>query len=72
MVKLADAGLANDYWKQYNEAEIKRQREAGIQVISFDPATARAYVEKAYEVGWAGIIKSAPDTGPQLKKLLSK
>jgi TRAP-type transport system periplasmic protein len=62
----------NEHWKRYNEAEIKRQREAGIQVISFDPATARAYVEKAYEVGWAGILKAAPDTGPQLKKLLSK
>jgi TRAP-type C4-dicarboxylate transport system substrate-binding protein len=62
----------NDYWKRYNEAEIKRQREAGIQVITFDSATSRAYVEKAYEVGWAGIIQSAPDTGPQLKKLLSK
>jgi TRAP-type transport system periplasmic protein len=62
----------NDHWKRYNEAEIKRQRESGIQVISFDPTTARAYYEKAYQVGWAGIIKAAPDTGPQLKKLLSK
>jgi TRAP-type C4-dicarboxylate transport system substrate-binding protein len=62
----------NDHWKRFNEAEIKRQREAGIQVISFDAATARAYSDKAYEVGWAGIIKAAPDTGPQLKKLLSK
>src|SRR5919197_4451550 len=62
----------NDQWKQYNEAEIKRQRDAGIQVISFDPATAKAYYEKAYEVGWAGILKAAPDTAPRLKKLLSK
>jgi TRAP-type C4-dicarboxylate transport system substrate-binding protein len=62
----------NDHWKRYNEIEIQRQREAGIQVIKFDQATARAYVDKAYEVGWAGIIKAAPDTGPRLKKLLSK
>jgi len=62
----------NDHWKRFNEAETKRQREAGIQVVGFDAATARAYQDKAYEVGWAGIIKAAPDTGPQLKKLLSK
>ena len=62
----------NDQWKQYNEAEIKRQRDAGIQVISFDRATAKAYYEKAYDVGWAGILKAAPDTAPRLKKLLSK
>lgn len=62
----------NDHWKRYNEAEVKRQREAGIQVISFDAATAKAYLDRAYEVGWAGIIKTAPDTGPQLRKLLSK
>jgi len=62
----------NDHWKRYNESEIKRQRESGIQVISFDAATAKAYVDKAYEAGWAGILKSAPDTGPQLKQLLSK
>jgi TRAP-type transport system periplasmic protein len=62
----------NDHWKRYNESETKRQREAGIQVITFGPETAKAYYDKAYEVGWAGIIKVAPDTGPQLKKLLSK
>jgi len=62
----------NDHWKRFNEAETRRQREAGIQVISFDAATANAYLAKAYEVGWAGIIKVAPDTGPQLKKLLSQ
>lgn len=62
----------NEHWKQFNEEEIKRQRAAGIQVISFDSSTARSYVEKAYESGWAGILKAAPDTGPRLKKLLSK
>lgn len=71
-----EQGLAleamNDHWKRYNEEEIKRQAQSGIQTITFDPATAKQYYEKAYEVGWAGIIKVAPDTGPQLKKLLSK
>ena len=62
----------NDFWKSYNENEKKRQAEAGIQTISFDAATSRAYVEKAKEVGWAGAIKASPQYGEQLKKVLAK
>src|SRR5213592_2913014 len=47
----------NDFWKSYNQNEAKRQAEAGIQTISFDAATAKAYVAKAKEVGWANAIK---------------
>ena len=61
----------NDYWKTYNQNEAKRQAEAGIQTITFDAATSRAYVEKAKEVGWAGAIKASPQYGPQLKKVLA-
>src|ERR1700675_4194287 len=43
----------NDFWKSYNQSEAKRQADAGIQVISFDAATSKAYVEKAKEIGWA-------------------
>jgi TRAP-type C4-dicarboxylate transport system substrate-binding protein len=50
----------NDFWKKYNEDEIRRQKDAGIQVISFDAAAAKQYYDKAYEVGWASIIKSSP------------
>src|SRR6476659_3127370 len=56
----------NDFWKSYNENEKKRQAEAGIQTISFDAATSRAYVEKAKEVGWAGAIKASQKYGEQL------
>jgi TRAP-type C4-dicarboxylate transport system substrate-binding protein len=62
----------NDFWKSYNQNEIKRQSEVGIQAITFDAATSRAYVEKAKEVGWAGAIKASPQYGPQLKQLLAK
>src|SRR6185295_63097 len=62
----------NDFWKQYNQNEAKRQAEAGIQTITFDAATSRSYVEKAKEIGWEGAIKASPQYGPQLKKLLSK
>jgi len=62
----------NDHWLRYGKEETDRQAKAGIQTIKFDAATAKKYYDTAYEVGWAGIIKAAPDTGPQLKKLLSK
>jgi TRAP-type transport system periplasmic protein len=62
----------HDFWKKYNEEEIRRQKEAGIQTITFDAATSKQYYEKAYEVGWAAAIKSSPTYGPQMKKLFSK
>src|ERR1051325_3758729 len=62
----------NDFWKTYNQNEAKRQAEAGIQTITFDAATSKAYVEKAKEIGWAGAIKASPQYGEQLKKVLAK
>src|SRR3954449_7544873 len=62
----------NDFWKSYNQNEAKRQADAGIQVITFDAATSKSYVEKAKDIGWAAAIKSAPVYGPQLKKVLAK
>jgi len=62
----------NDSWKKVNEADTKRQAQSGIQAITFDPATAKQYYEKAYEVGWASIIKTSPQYGPQMRKLFSK
>ncbi len=61
----------NDFWKYYNAQEAKRQAQAGIQAISFDPATAKAYVDKARDVGWTDAIKASPVYGPQLKKVLA-
>jgi len=62
----------NDFWKKYNEDEVRRQKEAGIQVITFDAAAAKQYYEKAYEVGWASILKASPQYGPQMRKLFSR
>jgi TRAP-type transport system periplasmic protein len=62
----------NESWKRYNREEAERQAKAGIQTIRFDAATSRKYVEQAYEVGWAGIIKASPEHGPKLKQLFSK
>jgi TRAP-type C4-dicarboxylate transport system substrate-binding protein len=62
----------NDFWKSYNQGEAKRQADAGIQTITFDAATSKAYVEKAKEIGWANAIKASPQYGPELKKVLSR
>jgi TRAP-type C4-dicarboxylate transport system substrate-binding protein len=62
----------NDFWKSYNQNEAKRQADAGIQTITFDAATSKAYVEKAKEIGWANAIKSSPQYGSQLRKVLAK
>ena len=62
----------NDYWKTYNQNEAKRQAQAGIEVITFDAATSKAYVDKAKEIGWANAIKASPQYGEQLKKVLAK
>jgi TRAP-type C4-dicarboxylate transport system substrate-binding protein len=58
----------NDSWKKVNEDDIRKQKEAGIQVINFD----KQYYDKAYEVAWAGAIKASPTYGPQMRKLFSR
>ena len=59
-------------WKKINEEDIKRQTQAGIQVITFDAATTKQYVDKAYDVAWTNLIKASPTYGPQMRKLFSK
>jgi TRAP-type transport system periplasmic protein len=55
-----------------NEREIKRQAAAGIETIRFDGDAASAYVTKAYQAGWDGIIRLSPAAGPKLKELFQK
>jgi TRAP-type transport system periplasmic protein len=62
----------NESWKKVNEEDIRKQKQAGIQVITFDPAAAKQYHDKAYEVAWANAIKASPTYGPQMRKLFSK
>ena len=63
---------SNDSWKAANAADIKRQAESGIQVITFDAVASKQYVDKAYDVAWTNLIKASPTYGPQMKKLFSK
>ena len=61
----------NDFWKTYAQEEIKRQAKAGIQVIRFDGAQAKLYLDRAYDAGWAGVLKASPEHGPKLRELFS-
>jgi TRAP-type C4-dicarboxylate transport system substrate-binding protein len=63
---------ANESWKKVNEDDTRRQAQAGIQTITFDPATAKQYYDKAYDVAWTNLIKVSPQYGPQMRKLFSK
>ena len=49
-----------------------KQKQAGIQVIEFKGADGEAYRAKAYEAGWAGIIKQSPEHGPKLREFFAK
>ena len=62
----------NTFWGRYAADEIARQAKAGIQVISFDPATAKAISDRAYEVGWAGAAKQSPEVAARFKVLFSR
>jgi len=62
----------NDFWKTYAEEETARQARAGIQVIRFEGAAARQYLDRAYEAAWAGVIKASPEHGPRLRELFTK
>jgi len=68
---LAFEGL-NDFWKTYAQEEIKRQAQAGIQVIRFEGAQAKQYLDRAYEAGWAGILKVSPEHGAKMRNLFSR
>ena len=46
-----------------NEADIAKQKAAGIEVIALSDEFRR----KAYEAGWAGVMRQSPEHGPKLK-----
>jgi TRAP-type C4-dicarboxylate transport system substrate-binding protein len=62
----------NDFWAKFSQDEIARQAAAGIQTISFEGAQRAEFLNRAYEAGWAGVIKSSPQHGPRLRELFGK
>ena len=55
-----------------NAADTAKQKAAGIQSIEFKGAEGTAFLAKAYETGWAGVIKQSPEHGPKLREFFAK
>jgi TRAP-type C4-dicarboxylate transport system substrate-binding protein len=62
----------NGFWTSYGADETARQEKAGIQAIKFDAAGTKAFVDKAYDAGWAGAMKANPEFAKRLKTLTAK
>jgi TRAP-type transport system periplasmic protein len=62
----------NGFWSAYAKDETARQDRAGIQAIKFDAAGAKAFIDKAYDAGWAGAMKANPEFAKKLKTLTSQ
>ncbi len=62
----------NTFWTKYAAEETARQEKAGIETIRFDAATAKAYRDKAYDVGWASASKQSPEVAASFKALFAK
>ena len=50
----------NSFWTSYGKDETARQDKAGIQAITFDAAGTKAFLDKAYDAGWAGGDEGQP------------
>jgi TRAP-type C4-dicarboxylate transport system substrate-binding protein len=66
-----EATAVQDFAEE-NAKETKRQADAGIQTIKLEGAAGKEYYDKAYEAGWAGVIKQSPEAGPKLRAAFSK
>jgi len=62
----------NTFWTRYGNEETARQKAFGIETISFDAATTKAFRDQAYSVGWAGAAKQSPEVAARFKALFSK
>jgi TRAP-type C4-dicarboxylate transport system substrate-binding protein len=53
------------------QAEIKRQREAGIEVIKLDDAQAKIFIKAAYDAAWNAIVATSPQHGAKLREMMA-
>src|SRR3979411_2462960 len=65
-------GDAAAIFAEENAKDTKRQADAGIQTSALDGAAGKAYRDKAYEAGWAGIVRQSPQHGAKLKEFFAK
>ncbi|HEY8357999.1 MAG TPA: TRAP transporter substrate-binding protein DctP [Ramlibacter sp.] len=62
----------NTFWTKYTADEMARQQKAGIDTIKFDASTTRAFIDKAYQVGWASAEKQSPEVAGRFKPLFAR
>ena len=60
------------YYKEEIKKEFTLLKQAGVQVIDLPPAEKEKFLKVAYEEGWKDILQKNPQTGPELRKLLTK
>jgi TRAP-type C4-dicarboxylate transport system substrate-binding protein len=61
----------NGDWDRYAKEETRRQEQAGIEAICFDPVTSKQYIETAYQAAWAAVFKASPEWAPKMKVLFT-
>ncbi|MBL8380345.1 MAG: TRAP transporter substrate-binding protein DctP [Burkholderiales bacterium] len=69
---LALEALNTAEWTRYAKDETARQEKAGIQVIRFDAAGTKRYLDAAYDTGWQAAYRVNADFAKKLKTLTSK
>ncbi len=52
-------------------ADLKRQADAGIQVIKIDTWEAKRMIALSQEAGWAGVLATSPQHGAKLRQLMA-
>jgi TRAP-type C4-dicarboxylate transport system substrate-binding protein len=60
----------NDISAKDAAAEMKKQADAGIQVIRLDPAQSKAWLAAAYGAAWDGLVKTSPVHGAKLRQAM--
>jgi len=64
-------GLNADMASKDAPADIKRQQEAGIQVIKLSDDEAKRFQQLSLDAGWAGIVATAPTHAAKLRELMA-
>jgi len=52
-------------------AELKRQQEAGIQVVKLDDAQSKLLIKTAYDAAWNALVAASPVHGPKLREMMA-
>ncbi|MEI7968063.1 MAG: TRAP transporter substrate-binding protein DctP [Betaproteobacteria bacterium] len=64
-------GLNADMASKDAPAELKRQQEAGIQIIRLDETQSRLFLRAANESAWNAIVAASPVHGPKLREMMA-